>query len=182
MKRLIPLFLIALAPLVGQEIKFPPSLDKLAAKAVETVDVTLDSSMLKLAGKFLSSDEPDNAKVKKLIEGLKGIYVKSFEFDKEGEYSEADVEAIRSQLRAPGWSRIVGVRSKRQGENAEVFIKSEGSQIVGLTVVAAEPKELTLVNIVGPIDLDQLADLGGHFGVPKMEVERSPKPKKDPPK
>ncbi|MBI3667905.1 MAG: DUF4252 domain-containing protein [Acidobacteria bacterium] len=182
MKRLIAYFLIGSVPFFAQEIKFPASLDKLAAKAVESVDVTLDSSMLKLAGKFLSGDDPDSAKVKKLIAGLKGIYVKSFEFSKEGEYSEADVEAVRSQLKAPGWSRIVGVRSKRQGDNAEVYIKSDSNGIVGLTIVAAEPKELTLVNIDGPIDLDQLTDLGGHFGVPKMDLDRSAKPKKAEPK
>src|SRR4029077_2908975 len=68
-------------------------LDRLAAKASETADVTLDGSLLKLAAKFLSADEPDQAKVKKLVVGLKGIYVRTFEFENEGEYSESHVTA-----------------------------------------------------------------------------------------
>lgn len=170
--------LFALVPVYGQEFKLPASLDRLASKAAETVDVTLDGNLLQLAVKFLSSDKPDEARVKNLILGLKGIYVKSFEFDKPGEYSPADLEALRAQLRAPGWSRIVGVISKRDGENAEIYTKAEGDKIGGLVILAAEPKELTVVHILGTIDLEQLSALGGHFGVPKVEVEKK-KPAKD---
>ena len=64
--------------------------------------------MLQLAAKFLSAAKPDEAQAKKLIAGLKSIYVKSFEFDKAGEYNAADVETVRAQFRGPGWSRVVG--------------------------------------------------------------------------
>ena len=141
MKYLLTL-LFAVGPLAAQEIKLPASLDHLAAKAAEVVDVTLDGKMLEFAGKFLSNKDPDEAKAKALLGGLKGIYVKSFEFDKEGEYSPADVEAIRSQLKTPGWTRIVGVVSRRDGENADIFIKSEGDKLGGLVILAAEPKEV----------------------------------------
>jgi hypothetical protein len=149
-------------------------LDRLAAKASETADVTLDGSLLKLAAKFLSTDEPDQAKVKKLVVGLKGIYVRTFEFENEGEYSESDIASIRKQLQSPGWSRIVGVRSKKDSENAEVYIRT-GGQDGGLAIICANPKELTVVSIVGKIDLDELSELGGNLGVPKMDLEK-PKP------
>lgn len=172
----ILLLLFTIGPLAAQDVKLPASLDHLAAKAAEVVDVTLDGKMLEFAGKFLSSKDPDEAKAKGLLAGLKGIYVKSFEFEKEGEYSPADVEAIRSQLRAPAWSRIVGVVSKRGGENAEIFLKTgEGDHIGGLVILAAEPKELTVVSIVGQISLDDLSDLGGRFGVPELEVPHGAK-------
>lgn len=172
------ILLLLSLPVLAQDIKLPASLDKLASKAAESVEVTLDGALLQLAGKFLSSDKPDEAKVKHMISGLKGIYVRSFEFEKEGEYSPADVEAIRSQLRAPGWSRIVGVVSKGDHDNAEVFLKAEGDRVGGLVILAIEPKELTVVNIVGSIDLSQLSDLGGRFGIPKIELEKK-KPAKD---
>ena len=106
--------------------------------------------------------------------------MKSFKFAKEGEYSEADVEAIRSQLSGPGWSQIVRVRSKKDSENVDVYLKKEGDQTIGLVVIAAEPKELTVVNIDGPINLEQLGELGGQFGIPKVNVEhgsKTPEPK-----
>jgi hypothetical protein len=172
---LILVALVAVLPLVAQDVKLPASLNNLAGKASEVVDVTLDGPMLKLAGKFLSQDDPDQAKVKNLVSGLKGVYVKSFEFDKEGEYSPADLDAIRAQLHGPGWSRMVGVVSKKEHENAEVYMKMDGERIAGLVVLAAEPKELTVVNIVGDIDINQLSGLGGHFGIPPVEVHRDKK-------
>ena len=166
---IIPFLLL---PLGAQEIKFPPNLEQLASKAAEVVDVTMDASMLQLASRFLSDKDADQARAKKIVSGLKGVYVKSFEFDNTGEYQQSDVEAIRSQLRSPEWSRIVGVRSRKSGENADVYVHQEGGKIMGLTVLAAEPKQLTIVNIVGPIDPDDIAELSGQFGIPKFETRK----------
>ena len=169
-----PLAFVMFAGLAaGQQVKW--NYDKLAARASDSVDVDLDGSLLRLAAKFLSSDDPDQAKVKKMVEGLKGIYVKTFEFKNPGEYSPADVDAFRAQLRSPDWQRIVGVHSKEDGEDVDVYIKPEAKGIGGLAIIAAEPKELTLVNIVGPIDLDSLSELGGHFNIPELEIEKKKK-------
>jgi len=169
---------IALAPLDAQEIKLPASLDRLAAKASEVVDVTMDANLLQLASRFLSDKNADDAKVKKLIGGLRGIYVRSFEFEKAGEYQDSDVEPVRAQLRAPAWSRIVGVRSRKSGDNAEVYLKTENGKIGGLAILATEPKELTIVSIEGTIDPDQLSELGGHFGIPKIDADSQHKSEK----
>ncbi len=160
---------LSLLPLMAQEIKLPPGIEKLADKATETVDVTLDQNLLQLASRFLSDKDSDEARVKKLVAGLKGIWVRSFEFDKPGEYLESDVDSLRSQLKAPGWSRIVGVRSKKGGDNAEVYLKTENGQITALTVLATEPRELTIVHISGPIRPEDLQELGGRFGIPRMD-------------
>jgi hypothetical protein len=165
------LIALALAAVYGAEgIKFPLDLDKLSERAKESVDVTLDASTLQLASGFLSRENPDEVQVKKLISKLKGIYVRSFEFDKEGEYSRSDVEALRQQLKSPAWSRIVGVKSIK-GENTEVYLQKNGDQVAGLVVIDAEPKELTIVHIDGPIDPQELSRLGGHMGVPRIGLE-----------
>jgi hypothetical protein len=178
MKLFVPAML-AILPLAAQDIKMPPGLDKLAAKASEVVDVNLDGALLKLASGFLSDKDPDEAHAKRLVSGLKGIYVKSFEFDNRDEYKESDIEEFRAQLRGPSWSRIVQTRSKRDHENADVYIKTEGGQIAGLVVVVTDPKELTIVNIVGSIRPEDLRDLGGHMGIPKIDIAPQKNDKKD---
>ncbi len=151
-------------------------LDKLADRASSKVEVTLDGSVLKL--EFLSDDDdPDSAKIKKLVNGLKGIYVKTFEFEKEGAYSDSDIAGIRKQLESGG-SRFVCIQSKKDGDNAEIYLKTGGPD-GGLAILCAGAKELTIVNIVGKIDLDQLSELGGNMGVPKIDVEKAKPPKKD---
>ena len=152
-------------------------LDTLANKASETVDVKLDERLLQTTWKFFSGKDPDEARIKEVLKGLKGIYVKSFSFEKEGEYSQAEVESVMSQLRGGGWSRIVTVKTKKASENLEVYLNMTGDVIGGLAVVSFEPKELTIVNIVGPIDLDKLSSLEGQFGVPDLGIEKEPKKK-----
>ena len=145
-------------------------LKKLADKAAEVVEVTLDERSLRLAARFLSNNNPDEAKVKEIVSGLKGVYVRVFEFDKPGEYSSSDLESIRSQLRQPGWDKIVGVSSRRGGENVDVHLKYQGDNVIGLAIVAADPTELTVVNIIGPIDLEKVRELEGQFGIPKLDL------------
>ena len=159
----------AMLPAWAQEIKMPANLDALADKADDAVTVTLDKSMLQLAGKFIGDGDDDAADVRKLVAGLDSIYVRSFEFRHEGEYSMADVDAVRNQFQSPAWGRLVGVRSKH-GENVDVFFKDGGNgKLGGIVVIAAEPKELTIVNIIGTLDPEKLADLGGQFGIPRFE-------------
>jgi hypothetical protein len=145
------------------------SLNKLADKAAEVVEVALDERSLRLAAKFLSANNPDEAKVKEIVSGLKGVYVRVFEFDKPGEYAPNDLEPIRSQLRQPGWDKIVGVTSRR-GSNVDVHMKYQGDTVLGVAIVAADPTELTVVNIVGSIDLEKIRQLTGQFGIPKLDL------------
>ena len=168
--------LAATIPAWSQNPKLQIShLDKLSSKASEVVDVTLDEPMMKLASKFIAADEDaDDAEALELVKNLKGVYVKNFEFDKEGEYTLADLDAIRSQLTASSWSKMVGVISKREGEISEVYMMTEtgGNKILGLAILAAEPKELTVVNIIGPIDIEKLSSLEGKMGIPKIGLEK----------
>ena len=152
------------------------SLDHLAAKASQTVDVNIDERLVKIAARAFSDKDIDEKKIKDLLTGVKGVYVKSFEFETDGQYSPADVESIRSQLRGPGWSRLVGVTSKKDG-NVEVYLLFQGEQVAGLAVLHTDDRELTVVNIVGPVDLDKLANLEGQLGIPDLEIERKPKTK-----
>ena len=152
------------------------SLDHLAAKANQTVDVNVDERLVKLAARIFSDKDEDERQIKKVIEGLKGIYVKSFEFETEGQFVAADLEPIRTQLRGAGWTRMVNVISKKEG-NLEVYLQFAGDMINGLAVLHTDDKELTVVNIVGPVDLDKLAQLEGQMGIPELGIE-SPKPKK----
>jgi hypothetical protein len=171
MKKAIFMWAAVLLPLAAQEIKLPANLDRLAAKAEESVDVTLSGSMLRLAARFISDRDADAANVRKVIAGLDGIYVRSFSFAREGEYNMADVDAFRAQVQGPAWSRIVGVTSKRTGDDVDVYFKiGGGDKLGGIVVIAAEPRQLTLVSIAGTIDPDQLVELSGEFHIPRIQV------------
>lgn len=165
-KALLALLIFAVtAPLQAQKVTI--DIPGLADKAREVVDITLDAQMLRLASKFLSSSDEDERAVRGIVSKLEGIYVRSYEFDKEGEYDHTVIDKVRAQL-GPTWKKIVNVRSKSK-KDAEIYLDMRGGdQPLGLLVISAEPRQLTIVNIVGPIDLDQLSHLEGEFGIPKM--------------
>jgi hypothetical protein len=142
-------------------------LDRLASLADESVNVAIDPAMLKLASAFLKA-EGDQAAIKEMLAGLTGLYVRSFEFGRENAYTPDDVNTIRRQLMAPQWSKLVTVDSKRDRELVEIYSWREGNESGGLAILVAEPKELTVVNIVGPFDLAKLAALQGNFGIPRV--------------
>jgi hypothetical protein len=162
-------FLIALAaPLHAQRLNldFPA----IAERASESTDVTLDGPMLRLAAKFLDKNDRDEQQASDIIKSLTGIYVHSYEFDHEGEYDRSVIEKVRAQL-GPNWKSMVTVRS-RVKENVDIYLDMRGENVAGLLVIDAEPRELTLVNLVGPIDLDRLASLEGEFGIPHFSKAR----------
>lgn len=157
---------VALAQSGRIAINIPASL---AAKAAESVDVTLDGTMLRLASRFLSDD--NDAELRDTVRNLQGIYVHSYEFDQDGEYDRSIIDSVRAQL-GPSWTKIVSAKSRLR-ENTEIYTQTNGNAITGLVVLAAEPRELTIVNIVGPIDLDKLASMEGQFGIPHVTKERT---------
>jgi hypothetical protein len=138
----------------------------LAAKAKDTVDISLPLPMLQMASGFLSKDKTANPQIQKLISGLKNITVKKYTFAGEGAYRPEDLFPVRDQLRAAGWGVLIGKHEK--GDNTDIWGKSEGGLMTGIAIVKAEPKEVTVVYIEGAIDLAGLAGLAGQFGIPSL--------------
>jgi hypothetical protein len=149
-----------------------PDFEALAAKATESVNISLDPSLLGLAAGFLDPSNPEDAATKELIGGLRGIYVRSYTFGADFAYPAAQVDLLRKQLAAPGWQRLVEVHSSRERSNVDIYVSLDRDRGVanGLAIIASEPREFTIVNIVGAIDLAKLHRLEGKFGIPKLSV------------
>jgi hypothetical protein len=162
-----------LIPASAQQIQLLPRVEKLSEKARESVNITLDQTMLKLTARLLNGKDEEEAKVKKLLEGLESIGVRSFQFDGDNEIDSADLAAIRAQFPAPAWSRIVGVHAKDSGDNVDVFFKAgPNATLSGVAVIASGPRELTVVHVVGNLDPEQLMQLGGRFHIPQLDMDQ----------
>jgi hypothetical protein len=169
---LLAFLIVAPASAHAQRLQLE-SLDRLADEAAEVVNLTIDAGMLKFAGAFLKG-QGDEAELKALLSGLEGIYIRTYEFDRERSFS-TELGAVRKQLAGQSWSRLVTVDSTRERELVEVYSWLEGGASRGLAIVVAQPAELTIVNIVGPIDLEKLGALEG-LGVPRLPATPAPEP------
>jgi vacuolar-type H+-ATPase subunit I/STV1 len=142
------------------------NLDKLSNKAARVTDVTLDGSLLQFAVNMIQkidAEDKDVAQLQSIIKNLKGIYIKSFEFDDASQYSKADVDGIRSQLTSPRWSKIVQSIEKRRNEYDEIYVLKNGDKVGGVVILVAEARELTVVNLVGDVPMDKVASLERHL-------------------
>jgi hypothetical protein len=145
-------------------LPLPPAVEKeLAAKASDVTEVTLGKNMLDFASKFMK--DKDDEQARKLIQGLKGIYVREYEFDKEGDYSMDQLQQLRAYFETSEWSPIVHERERKSGETTDVLIKTVNGETQGMFILSAEPKELTIVLILGPIRMEDLGELRGLGGL-----------------
>jgi hypothetical protein len=151
-----------------------PDFSHLHSVAVDAVDVSLDGTLLRTVQRFAKAagdEDPDADAALGLLADLKAVQVRSFRFDRDGAYSRADLDGLRRQLDAPGWSRVMQKRRRDPQEDVDVYLRLDGGKASGLVVIASEPREFTVVNVVGNIDVDKLARLEGQFGIPRIEKD-----------
>jgi hypothetical protein len=144
----------------------PSPIEKqLASRASDVTEVTLGKSMLAFAAKIMNGKDEDDVATRRLIEGLDGIYVREYEFDKDGQFSSQDVEQLRNYFETSAWSPVVKDRERKTGESTDVMVKLENGESHGIFILSVEPKELTIVLILGPIRMDELGKLKGIGGL-----------------
>jgi len=172
--KFIFLLLFALVPAMANAQDARLHLDRLnglETKARDVVEVNIEGKMLDLAKRVLAKmNDQDARKVGQAISGLQAIYVRAYNFENENQYNTTDIDEIRSQLQAPGWEKLANVRSKRNNQKVDVFTMFTGDTMSGVAVVVSDAKSVAVVNVIGPIDIDLLAELSGKLNIPKIDI------------
>ncbi len=139
-----------------------PSFAQLKSTATDSVDITLGPSLLGMVGWLMDDHDADSANLKKTVQGLKSVQVRSYRFKEDFVYPKADLEALRAQLSQPGWSQLAKIRDRGK-ENVDIYIALENRTIHGVTIIASGLRELTIVNVVGTVNLDQVQGVAKTF-------------------
>ena len=181
MRKLTLLVLMLVAVTASAQQIDLKSLDKLAAKAKNKTDINMDEAMLKSAAGFLDQKKGDEALTKKTVEGLKGLYVRVYEFDRKGAYSLDDLKPVLDQLKAPTWTPFL--QSKEDGEQTEIWMHRTNGESDGMLLVSAESNEVVVINALGVARMQDLAMLGelGNFAA-NAALKSSPPVKQEPAK
>jgi len=144
------------------------------ASGGEFVEVHIRSNLIAMAARLAEKAEPE---VAELIRGLQLIRVNVISLDEQnrGEV-EARVKAVRGQLDAQGWERIVVAQSQK--EDVGVYVKTRGDEAIeGVVVTVIEGnQEAVFVNVVGNLQPEKLATLGERFDLePLKKLNLPPK-------
>jgi len=171
------LMLSSAAAAAAQDAKLSfERLTALETKARDVVEVNVDGKLLELAKRVTSKINDKDAKtVGQAISGLKGIYVRVYNFAEVNQYDPSDVDIIRSELNSPAWQRVANVRSKRNDQKVDIYTMFTGDLMSGAAVVISDTKSVALVNVIGIIDIETLVELSGKMNIPKIDVERETK-------
>jgi hypothetical protein len=163
MKNLFIAFIFAVAalavPALAQTAQLPLSLPiekELAARASEATEITLDKKMLSLASRVMDGNDTYDDATRKLIENLDGIYIRNYEFDKEGLFTTEQVEQLRKYFETGEWSSLVRNRDRKTGESSDIMVKLVNGESHGLFILNVEPKEISIVLVLGPIQMSDL--------------------------
>jgi hypothetical protein len=165
----LPIAAVAQSP----QLKLP-SFTGLQQKATESVDITIGSLGLGLMSALMDDHDQDSADIKKVVSGLKAVQVRNYQFDSDFAYSKADIDAVRAQLSTPGWSQLAQVHDRKKNEDVDVYVALDNHKVTGFAVIASEPREFTIINIVGAVDLGQVASLQKHLGIPASALAQMP--------
>jgi hypothetical protein len=151
-------------------------LSALETKARDVVEVNVDGKLLDLAKRVTTKiNDKDARTIGQAISGLKGIYVRVYNFADVNQFNMADVDQIRAELNGPGWEKVANVRSKKNNQKVDIFTMFTGDQMSGAAVIISDDKTVALVNVVGIIDIDTLIEMSGRMNIPKMDIERDTK-------
>ena len=141
-----------------------PAFTQLRSQATESVDISIGSLPLRIAGWAIGhDDDPDSAATQALLKGLHGLYIRHYEFATDFAYPQAEIDAVRAQLAGTGWSRLAQVHDQKKSENVDIYVAVDKDRITGVAIVASEPREFTIVNAVGTLDMDKVATLRRHL-------------------
>lgn len=138
-----------------------------AADGAEYVEVNIRNNLISMVARLAEKEEPEIAK---MIRGIQQIRVNVVGLtDANRSEVEKQIKAIRSQLDAAGWERIV--TAKQEKADVGVFVRTRGDEAVeGIAVtVIADGKQAVLVNVVGDINPDKLVMIGERFNVQPLK-------------
>ena len=147
-----------------------PDFRSLARNASDSVNISLGPWLLHFAGSLVSDKDPDAASAKHLLAGIDSIQVRSYEFSSDSAYSAADLETVRRQLEAPGWTPLVQSRDQQKGERVDIYVMRDADRTRGFALIACEPRQVTIVNISGSIDLANLPAIERQLHLPPIKL------------
>ncbi len=132
----------------------------------EQVEVDLPRNLISIAARIVAKQEPE---VAKLLESVQSVRVRVVSLDDGNRDAvQQRMHDIRGDLVKTGWQKIVSARGV--GEDVAVFVRTTADEAIeGITVTVLNgDSEAVLVNIVGSVRPEQIADIAEALHVPHL--------------
>lgn len=124
------------------------------------ITINLGGTMLNFVGMMSSAESPETSE---LISKLKGIRVQIYSMDEDASAAKNQFGKTKSGLKASGWEPIVQINE--DDEQVLVYMKMEGGNMEGMTVMVVDDAEAVFVNIIGQLNPAELGKVMESFDV-----------------
>lgn len=118
-----------------------------------TMSLSIGRTTLRFAARFLN-DEPET---QALLRSLEGVRIRIYEVNGDSKRIARNFDHMGQKLSNDGWAPVMLVRE--EGERVQMFARSSGTSVQGLTIVSADEEEVVVVNIMGDIDPQYYGDV-----------------------
>ena len=144
----------------------PAGIDGMRQGASSKTEFTLDHSMLVFAAKM----DPNNQDLQRVIAGVSGVSVHTYHFPRTWTYDPAALVSVKDEYQPAGWKLVMNKEEKDGGAGLTyVWVRLENNAISNVAILQAKSNELIFIAVSGAISPLDLAHLGGHFGIPRIE-------------
>ena len=116
--------------------------------------------MLGFVGMMSSAESPETSE---LISKLKGIRVQIYSMDEDASAAKDQFGKTRKGLKSSGWEPVVQINE--DDEQVLVYMKMEGGNMEGMTVMVVDEEEAVFVNIIGQLNPAELGKVMESFDV-----------------
>jgi len=108
--------------------------------------LSLGPTTLRFAARFLD-DEPET---QALLRSLDGVRIRIYEVYGDHQRITRNFDRMGGKLLDDGWDPVMLIRE--EDELLQMYVKTSGAGISGLTIVSADDEEVVVINIMGDID------------------------------
>ena len=147
-----------------------PGFINFATGDTRIVEVTVKGALLRSVAR-IAAQVTDDEFDEEFFDFLSNLLAVNALILENWEGDEDDVDDLMAEFIEDldeGWERIVRIQDPN--ENLRVYVHSEGDEeINGLLVLMHGSNQVVFANIVGPIDLEYVASMSGHFEIPGLE-------------
>jgi HSP20 family molecular chaperone IbpA len=124
------------------------------------ITINLGGTMLNFVSMMSSAESPETSE---LISKLKGIRVQIYSIDEDATAARNQFSKTKKGLKSSGWEPIVQINE--DDEQVLVYMKMEGGNMEGMTVMVVDSEEAVFVNIIGQLNPAELGKVMESFDV-----------------
>lgn len=116
-----------------------------------------------LLGFVSAMSEDSNPETASMMSQLKGVRVFGYPLNDDPAVARSKFVEVKSNLKSKGWEPVVQVNDEE--DQVMIYMKMNGANMEGLTVMTVDSTEVMFINIIGVLDPKKLGQMMKNFDV-----------------